>query len=295
MKFKKYSYIVVFILMLVAGISRTYADSKKDCYYISDDNNFKVSLRIGYNIDSLGTAGFDDFTKAKIWKTGEGKAPLSTHNVENWFTSKDINGASVEGIYNDRKEASNQTNPTCPRYIIYTACPGWFLGIGTTDAVYATASSTKAQSAINASKECSYAAYASNYRNGSQITKEEFYGELNTDGLIQYDSSSGQYTCEDMNALFGSKDDPESIRYMINEILGAVRIIVPILIILLGMLDFGKAVLAGKQDNMKKAQSDFIKRLIAGVIVFLVPALVDIIMGLAEIVWQGTSYVPCDF
>jgi len=111
---------------------------------------------------------------------------------------------------------------------------------------------------------------------------------------IEYDENKGEYTCADMNTIFGDKDNPESIRYIINQILGYIRIIVPILIILLGTLDFAKAVLAGKEDNMKKAQSTFVKRLIAGVAVFFVPVIVDIIMDLADIVWAG-EYTHCDF
>ena len=93
--------------------------------------------------------------------------------------------------------------------------------------------------------------------------------------------------------LFGSKSDPSSIRYMVNEILLYPKIIVPILIIVLGMLDFAKAAIASKQDEMKKAQSDFVKRVIAGVVVFFVPVIIDILMGFADIVWAGLGYTSC--
>ena len=104
---------------------------------------------------------------------------------------------------------------------------------------------------------------------------------------------NGEVTCADYNELFGDKNDPESISYMIHSILKFVRIIVPILIILLGILDFGKAVIAGKEDQMKKAQMDFVKRVVIGVAVFFVPVIVDIIMELADLVWAG-EYVHCD-
>lgn len=97
----------------------------------------------------------------------------------------------------------------------------------------------------------------------------------------------------DCTALFGDKNDPNSIRYLINEILQYPKIIVPILIIVLGMLDFAKAAIASKDDEIKKAQSTFIKRLIAGVVVFLVPIIIDILMGFADIVWAGLGYTSC--
>ena len=86
---------------------------------------------------------------------------------------------------------------------------------------------------------------------------------------------------------------PPSIAYLVNTVLQYVRVIVPILIIILGSLDFAKAVIAGKEDEMKKAQSTFIKRLVIGVAVFFVPALVNIIIYLADIVWEGLGYSTC--
>lgn len=55
---------------------------------------------------------------------------------------------------------------------------------------------------------------------------------------------------------------------------------VPILLIVFGMLDLGKAVMAGKEDEMKKAQGILIKRVIYAVAVFLVVTLVVFIMNI---------------
>ena len=84
----------------------------------------------------------------------------------------------------------------------------------------------------------------------------------------------------------------DELMEIIDEILQYPRIIVPILVILLGSLDFAKAVIAQKEDEMKKAQSTFIKRLIIGVAFFFIPSIVDVIMWLANIVWNG-MYPTC--
>lgn len=55
---------------------------------------------------------------------------------------------------------------------------------------------------------------------------------------------------------------------------------IPIGLIIFGMLDLGKAVVAGKEDEMKKAQNTLIKRVIYAVAVFLVVTLVSFVMGL---------------
>ena len=96
----------------------------------------------------------------------------------------------------------------------------------------------------------------------------------------------------DCNGLFGSKNDPDSLRNLIDEILAYPRIIVPALVIVLGMIDLAKAVIASKEDEMTKVQSTFVKRLIIGVALFLIPVFVDIIMWLADIVWNG-MYTSC--
>ena len=55
---------------------------------------------------------------------------------------------------------------------------------------------------------------------------------------------------------------------------------IPMVLILFGMIDLGKAVMAGKADEMKKAQSTLIKRVIYAVAVFLVVTIVTFAMGL---------------
>ena len=55
MKYKKYSYILLLILMLVVGINKTYAllegnENELNCYFISEKDDFRamVKLRSGY-------------------------------------------------------------------------------------------------------------------------------------------------------------------------------------------------------------------------------------------------------
>lgn len=63
-------------------------------------------------------------------------------------------------------------------------------------------------------------------------------------------------------------------------IMNVICIAVPIVMILMGSFDLFKAVTAGKDEEIKKKQQTLIKRLIAGVIVFLVPTIVSVLMNL---------------
>lgn len=69
----------------------------------------------------------------------------------------------------------------------------------------------------------------------------------------------------------------------IEEMIGYVRIFVPILLIILGAVDFGSAVLSQEQDALKKSGSKFVKRCIAAVAIFFVPTLIKLILSLPGI------------
>lgn len=79
-----------------------------------------------------------------------------------------------------------------------------------------------------------------------------------------------------------------------NELAPAIRLVklglipvfqigIPILLIVLGMIDFAKAVMAGKEDEMKKHQNIFIKRCIYAVGIFFVVTIVTLVFNLFSI------------
>lgn len=57
------------------------------------------------------------------------------------------------------------------------------------------------------------------------------------------------------------------------------RIAIPLIIIALGMFDFGKAVVASKDDEIKKQFKQLMMRLVAGVLIFFVPVFVMWVFG----------------
>lgn len=102
--------------------------------------------------------------------------------------------------------------------------------------------------------------------------------ELKKLSKLEFTSITGTNPgCED---IFGSADDANSIRSLINTIMTYVKIIVPILLIVFGCLDFGKAVIASDQEALKKAQSAFVKRVIAAVLIFFLPMLINLVMDI---------------
>ena len=59
-----------------------------------------------------------------------------------------------------------------------------------------------------------------------------------------------------------------------------IRIAVPIILIIMGSIDLGKAVLASDDKEIKAATSKLVKRAIAAAAVFFVVTIVDVVMGL---------------
>lgn len=84
----------------------------------------------------------------------------------------------------------------------------------------------------------------------------------------------GLYKCGSLGFEFSG-----TFPYLVSTAILIIKIVVPILLIIFGMLDLGKAVVASKEDEIKKGQQLFIKRLISAVIVFFVIQIVQLLIG----------------
>ena len=74
--------------------------------------------------------------------------------------------------------------------------------------------------------------------------------------------------------------DTAPIWGVVGSVVVILQIAVPIIIVLLGTIDLGKAVMAGKDDEIKSAQKMFVKRIIYGVAVFFVVWVVRAVFNL---------------
>ena len=61
---------------------------------------------------------------------------------------------------------------------------------------------------------------------------------------------------------------------LVGYVLTIFKIAIPVLIVALGMFDFGKAVVAEKEDEIKKQTKRLIYRVVAGIVIFFVPSIV---------------------
>ena len=279
MKYKKGSYIIILILMLIIGIDKPYAAIVETCYYTSSDNEAMAKLEVttGYSVPLLH--GGKDYSKATFELLGT-KKDSDTETILNWYANKNDtkkSGIKFEAMYKDSREANK--NGKCPKYLLMRTNIS-----GSNYHAYATNDETIAkQFVVKSTQNGKYKAWYTTYLNsaGKKITEEEYYAKKEI-----------QTEVADCAGIFGDKENPESLSYLINEILSYPKYIVPIIVIVLGTLDLIKAVIASKEDEMKNAQKTFIQRIFIGVAVFLIPVIIDIFMLLADLVWNG-MYTTC--
>lgn len=74
--------------------------------------------------------------------------------------------------------------------------------------------------------------------------------------------------------------DLSPIWQIVGWILFVFKIVIPIIIIIFGMIDLGKAVVASKDDEIKKSIKSLAMRAVAGVVIFFIPTLVGVIFSL---------------
>lgn len=73
---------------------------------------------------------------------------------------------------------------------------------------------------------------------------------------------------------------PGQLAYIVAIIYNVIRIGIPLILIIMGMLDLGKAVISQKEDDIKKNQKIFVSRLIAAALVFFVFTIVKLVLGI---------------
>lgn len=120
---------------------------------------------------------------------------------------------------------------------------------------------------------------------GTQDAQPKEEEETNTD--------SGNSQLQPGDIVTGCEVIPEVVRKWINNILNFVRYVALALVIALGALDFMKAAGSGEPDAMKKAGQTFMKRMIAVVVLFLLPVIVDFILNMVNIYGVDPNNIDC--
>lgn len=94
-------------------------------------------------------------------------------------------------------------------------------------------------------------------------------------------------SCED---LFKGAED---LLDMIKSVITVVKIAIPLILIVLGTIDFAQAIFSSNEDGIKKAQSRFTKRVIIAVVIFLIPSILKALLSIAHSIWPVVDATLC--
>ena len=72
---------------------------------------------------------------------------------------------------------------------------------------------------------------------------------------------------------------PRKIPELTSFAVSVIQIAVPVILVIMGSIDLFKGITAGKDDEIKKGQQMFIKRLVVAAIIFLIVVIVKFLMS----------------
>ena len=78
----------------------------------------------------------------------------------------------------------------------------------------------------------------------------------------------------------GNIEMPEKTVDLISTFITILQVATPVILIIMGSIDFVKATASSREEDIKKGQQTFVRRLISGVTVFLVILIVKIVIGI---------------
>lgn len=83
--------------------------------------------------------------------------------------------------------------------------------------------------------------------------------------------------------------DTHELLQVVGWILTIVKIVIPLVIIVLGLIDLGKAAVSSKPEEIKKSATSLAWRAAGGILIFFVPTLVMVIFGFVGQFNKATS------
>lgn len=105
---------------------------------------------------------------------------------------------------------------------------------------------------------------------------EKFYNVNFTVGF-----NNGKIECDQLFGETCEKNDA-SVQCLITKLVDIARVLLPIILILLGSIDFAKVVISNEKEAMPKALSNFITRVIIAIAIFLLPTIINFLITILD-------------
>lgn len=104
------------------------------------------------------------------------------------------------------------------------------------------------------------------------VTYAEDKGNSVTGGLDLEPIENDNINC---NSIFVKNGEYNQLYYVLQDGFTLIKFAAPILVIVLSSMDYIKAIVSHDAEDLKKANGKFTKRLVIGVLIFLLPFLLD--------------------
>ena len=132
-------------------------------------------------------------------------------------------------------------------------------------------------------------------------SKEFDAADCNKDGKINLlDSTYIQQKIEKNNKNSKNKVNcgnvtgiPKKIPELVSFMITAIYVAIPIILVIMGSIDFFKGITAGKEDEIKKGQHLFLKRLIISALIFFVSVIVKFIISVVADSGVSANITSC--
>ena len=98
--------------------------------------------------------------------------------------------------------------------------------------------------------------------------------------VINVDNNRGSGFTKNDNIDFCTKDNVKGVFRAIGWLIVIIKIIVPLVIIAFGVIEFAKAMVSSKEEEIKKAGKNLVISSILGIFVFFIPAIISFVIGL---------------
>ena len=111
--------------------------------------------------------------------------------------------------------------------------------------------------------------------------------DTDTDVVEETTESESTEKITNCEGIIGNPEDPNSVAWLIREVMNYVKILGPILVIVLSSVDFLKVIVKSDDKEMAAAQKKLILRLILALLLFLIPTIVNALLSI-----YGTNLDP---
>lgn len=117
-------------------------------------------------------------------------------------------------------------------------------------------------------------------------------GETTTPSTEPNEPSTNEEPSGDFDPERFCKGPVQGVFTTLGWVFFAVKIIIPIMLIIFGSIDVGKAVIASKDDEIKKSVKTLAVRAIAGIIIFFIPTILGFIVKMIDNndIYKGTFW-----